>query len=310
MFFTVFLTYSHFEGSNRAKSFEETHAPTDIKRLRIGHLDEVIKDELNKKGYKISLNDINIPVYTPHSHKILNVKVKGTKTYYNKVKSGVKETVSDVLKTRGYDAYTIKVSREKKNRPDSVDQKNELKINEEQKKYKELSNDISRVVEKYKMKIVFLTMDSKAITIELVGPKQDYIKTKKDILNQIKSVVQSSGFRDCIIKVRNIENNGDDKSQSEIKDLKWNEHIFPVILEEMMSKKAYHVYGFAYSFHPEPLQIIIKTSVMSKAPQAKELKQEIVRNIHTMLQSKYLAQWVDHEPYKVIVRGKDYKNIE
>ncbi|MFZ3589130.1 DUF4030 domain-containing protein [Bacillus sp. DJP31] len=76
-----------------------------------------------------------------------------------------------------------------------------------------------------------------------------------------------------------------------------------------MGKKEYKVTGFAYSFHPAPLQIIIKTSIKSSDENANELVAKIEASIEEFLTSAALEKINDNEPYEIIVRGKDKQRL-
>ncbi|MBM6618254.1 DUF4030 domain-containing protein [Bacillus sp. RD4P76] len=85
--------------------------------------------------------------------------------------------------------------------------------------------------------------------------------------------------------------------------------MFPVIIDGMMGKKEYEVTGFAYSFHPSPLQIILKTSIKSTDKDAKERAAKVEQTVEEFLKSDELKDVVKTYPYKIVVRSKDKKQI-
>ncbi|MGE7186226.1 DUF4030 domain-containing protein [Peribacillus sp. NPDC006672] len=64
-------------------------------------------DELEEKGYKISGTGIS---YKPK--KEVDVRVEGSDDYFNEVKDDIEKTAQAILKSKGYDAYSVKVSKE------------------------------------------------------------------------------------------------------------------------------------------------------------------------------------------------------
>ncbi|MDP1420382.1 DUF4030 domain-containing protein [Peribacillus simplex] len=84
----------------------------------IGNL---IFDELEEKGYKISGTGI---AYKPK--KEVEVRIEGSDHYFNEVKDDIERTVKGILKSKGYDAYSVKVSKEQ----------NDYVLNGEEKKEK------------------------------------------------------------------------------------------------------------------------------------------------------------------------------
>ncbi len=67
----------------------------------------LIFDELEEKGYKINGTGIE---YKPK--KELEVRIEGSDEYFNGVKDDIEKTVKGILKSKGYDAYSVKVSKE------------------------------------------------------------------------------------------------------------------------------------------------------------------------------------------------------
>lgn len=67
--------------------------------------------------------------------------------------------------------------------------------------------------------------------------------------------------------------------------------------------------GFAYSFHPAPLQIIIKTSIKVSDKDADEKVRIIEETINEFLSSEDIQSKIDGEPYEIIIRSKDQQRI-
>ncbi|MED3690944.1 DUF4030 domain-containing protein [Peribacillus butanolivorans] len=133
-----------------------------------------------------------------------------------------------------------------------------------------------------------------------------------DVPNTEKTIEEIKEITNEILRAKNIESysikiNKIDLVQRE-KEAKWDE-IFPAIYDGLSAKKEYKVTGFAYSFHPAPLQIIIKTSINSSDKDAPEKVHIIEKTINEFLNSKEIKGKIDGEPYKIIIRSKDKQKI-
>ena len=99
------------------------------------------------------------------------------------------------------------------------------------------------------------------------------------------------------------------KSESAIRDQQW-QPIFEAVREE--TNKKYEEYrGFAYSFHPEPLQIIIKTDLNTPkwfSHSNKKVKQ-ITEYVDKIIELKRDELSIEEIPYKIIIRDKNDNNI-
>ncbi|WP_408011422.1 DUF4030 domain-containing protein [Pseudalkalibacillus sp. A8] len=85
----------------------------------------LINDELKEKGYNIGSIGIR---YQPK--KVIEVSIEGSDDYYKEVKDDVEKIVKGILKSRGYDAYSLNVNKfvAKKDYVLKVANTNEFKI--------------------------------------------------------------------------------------------------------------------------------------------------------------------------------------
>lgn len=93
------------------------------------------------------------------------------------------------------------------------------------------------------------------------------------------------------------------RSESEIRDMKWHP-IFRSIMQET-DKQFHEVTGFASSFHPKPLEIIIKTSLSGKESSSKRSAEKIEEYVKQVIQIRRKELSVKKIPYEVIVRSKE-----
>ncbi|MDM5333864.1 hypothetical protein QUF56_11555 [Ureibacillus composti] len=99
------------------------------------------------------------------------------------------------------------------------------------------------------------------------------------------------------------------KSENQIRDQEW-QPIFTSIMDE--TKKEFGEYrGFAYSFHPEPLQIIIKTDLEKPKwfwNSNKQAKQ-ITNYVEKIIELKREELSIKEIPYEIIIRDKNNKKM-
>lgn len=145
-----------------------------------------------------------------------------------------------------------------------------------------------------------LTIDpSKGIIIEVINGE---LINKNEIEKLIASSVYSNTNMNLKVLIK-------EKSKSKIKDQEW-QPVFSAIRDE--TKKQFKEYrGFAYSFHPEPLQIIIKTDL--EKPKGfwqynKKVKQ-LMYYVDKIIELKKEELSIEEIPYEVIIRDKNNKKL-
>ena len=138
------------------------------------------------------------------------------------------------------------------------------------------------------------------IIVVIQGTNVD-LDESKEIEELIAWKILSKSNIDLDVKLQKI-------SESTIRDQEW-QPIFEAIRVET-EKKFEEYRGFAYSFHPKPLQIIIKTDLNtpkwfwnSKANQITEYVDKIIELKREELSIKEL-------PYEIIIRDKNNKKIK
>lgn len=98
------------------------------------------------------------------------------------------------------------------------------------------------------------------------------------------------------------------KMKNQARDESWGP-VFSSIIEET-SKKYKEYRGFAYSFYPEPLQIIIKTDLLkSKSRNPDEKVTEIVEYVEALIDKKTEEIGIEKVAFQVIVRDKNNKSL-
>ncbi|MBX0356937.1 hypothetical protein [Halobacillus sp. Nhm2S1] len=82
------------------------------------------------------------------------------------------------------------------------------------------------------------------------------------------------------------------------------------IAQAMMESEEYPVTGFAYSFHPYPLQIKIKTSLDHPSESSMEIAEEMREEIDLFIQTGEKTTPIRDDKYEVYVLSKDKINIK
>ncbi|MCR8849381.1 DUF4179 domain-containing protein [Rossellomorea sp. SC111] len=139
---------------------------------------------------------------------------------------------------------------------------------------------------------------TKTATIKVAFNKTNNTKhVTENLTNKLEEAFQKENIQDLAIKIKK-------RSKSEIWDEEW-QPIFTSIME-VSSDKFTEVNGFAYSFHPAPLEIIIKTSLpKNEKNKAKEINDYVKQIID--VKKKELS--VEDIPYKIIIRDKKHKQM-
>ncbi|MFC9600991.1 DUF4030 domain-containing protein [Peribacillus butanolivorans] len=247
----------------------------------------LIFDELEEKGYKISGTGTS---YSPH--KIFHVTLEGSDGYYNEVKDEVKKTVREILKSKGYDAYSVEVTKVRKD---------DVLSNEEMKEKTILENEVTKKLNQLEYKFDFVQTDptEKTIFINIDGSRKYYNTIQKDVEKTASDVAILNNYKDYKINV----------TRTAIRIVKADKgsQITSAINEGLMSKKEFKVTGVGYK--EKPLSFIISTSILSSDPEALALGTEIESMIVEFLKTEEISTILGKEPYEIIVKSKDKKKI-
>lgn len=253
-------------------------------------LNQTILRILEEKGYHIS----GLGGNSGH----LYITIDGSEQYFQDVREEVEEIAVNIIKEKEYDGYKIVVERQ-------LDQVPDTSISER-------DQAISEALEESYNHLIELNFNVLTHGYSYAAPNSDKVIVHVDIANTEKRIEELKKVINDCFKAKNIDSysikiNKINLSQKE-KEAKWNE-IFPVIIEGLTAKKEYKVTGFAYSFHPAPLQIIIKTSINDSDKDADEKVRIIEETINEFLNSEEIQSKIGGDPYTIIIRGKDKQRI-
>ena len=143
------------------------------------------------------------------------------------------------------------------------------------------------------------TNPNNEIVIEIQETKEG-LKKIEEIEELIAQKMLSQSNMELGFKIRK-------KSKSAILNQEW-QPILDAIREET-EKKFTEYRGFAYSFHPEPLQIIIKTNIDSPKwfSNSDKKANQMTKYVDKIIQLKREEHSIEEISYEIIIRDKENK---
>jgi phosphoribosylformylglycinamidine (FGAM) synthase PurS component len=258
-------------------------------------VDQVLYEELNRKGYKIGGTGYRV------DGKVYSVSIEGSEAYVNKVKEDVKNIAEDILISRGYDDYKIEVIQAPKRDTTPTNDPREQLSDTAMEVVNETTNQLKK--QNYSIETIgvgFASPDVDNLTIDITVP--DTEKRTEDIKKAVFEGLAAKNINNAEIKFHTVN-----LKEQEIEG-KWTSKILPVIWEGLGNKKEYYTKGFSYSFKDGKFTIIIKTS--AEEADAKALAEKIKAAVKDFLNSDDLKSIVNNQPYDVIVKDKHGKTIE
>ncbi|GGH76781.1 hypothetical protein JOD43_001200 [Pullulanibacillus pueri] len=252
-----------------------------------------IFDTLKHKGFKIESAGINY-----QGKKELSVDVGGSEAYYNDVKADIKEMVMNILHSRNYDDFSVKVS-QYKNFDSDISESDKRK---EQQTEKLLTAMMQAFQKHHISQQTIGVMNNKyerSINFEVPNTASPYeISELKKVVND---VVENLNMKRFDIKIDKY-----DVAKRE-QDYRWGD-IISMMTDELVGKKVYKTTGMAYTVHPSP-EVIVKTSVKSTDPEAKSFGQQLEKVVDHFLKSNDMKTKIKGDHYKIIIRSKDKKQL-
>ncbi|MBM7584625.1 hypothetical protein JOC86_001162 [Bacillus pakistanensis] len=247
----------------------------------------VIHEKLRKKGYNVSGVGISY-----NGKKEIEIWIDGSNTYFDTIKGDVEKITKDILQSKDYDAYTVKVSKHKERKIDmSVEERNSLK------KDAELLDDVDNLRGKYHFEQLSLSSSRKVVNIDI----PDTEKRTEEIKREVKSILWSKTKEEYTVKLKKIN------MKKREQDKRWME-ILNIVDEDLLGKKEYMVRMVGYSVHPEPeIQAFITLS--SSDRNAKKFAQQLEKVIDDFLKSEQMKSRVKNDPYHITIYSKDDKII-
>jgi Domain of unknown function (DUF4179) len=151
----------------------------------------------------------------------------------------------------------------------------------------------------YESEGISISRDKKIFTITIAESKDKFEKIKNNLEDNIQRALDEESdlqYKVVVDRVPQIK-----KTESD-----WYP-IFDSIMNET-NKNFTEVRGFAYSFHPQPLQIIIKTS-LRKGKEGKDQAAVIEEYAHKVTEIKRKEMGLEKIPYIIIIRDQKHDKL-
>ncbi|MBD8136132.1 DUF4030 domain-containing protein [Bacillus sp. CFBP 13597] len=242
----------------------------------------LISEELRAKGYKKTGVGVSFP------KKEIEIAIQGSEKYFDDVKSDVDDITKDILKSKGYDAYTVKVSR--------YTERVDVPHSEEDKKQLEILLSLDKASEKYKLLGIGI-LAQKIVEVEI----PDTEKRTDEIEQYVQNIIQLKTNDQYTVKSKKVN------MKKREQEGRWSD-ILDTVSEDLLGKKDYNVRMVGYSVHPEPeIQMFITLSRSDE--NAKAFAQQLEKIIDDFLQSEQMKSRVKNDPYHITIFDKDDKII-
>ncbi|MFJ7970886.1 hypothetical protein [Psychrobacillus sp. NPDC096389] len=293
MAWVIILSFLFVHSQHKELTLAESMAETKKEQQKMESLLTEIQQSLEHQNYD------EVGLSFSFQEHLLTVQVKD-QAFLDQNEKKIKALINDIAKEKKIDSFKIQL--------ESLETYHA--ISEEDKKLNDLVNEVSKIVSEslhekgYYINAMMIDprTPNPSIEIRIEETEEYYDKVKDDIQQLVSNAVFSKTKINFQVKITR-------KSENDIRDEKW-QPIFSTIREET-EKKFEEYEGFAYSFHPEPLQIIIKTDLQkSKWPWNSNKKaKQIVKYVDEIIELKREELSVEVLPYKVIIRGKNNKQV-
>ncbi|MDI2589175.1 hypothetical protein OR571_19245 [Psychrobacillus sp. NEAU-3TGS] len=289
----VILAFLFVQSQNDEKTLAESMAETKKEHQKVEEFLMELNQTLEHKDFG------EIGTTFSYEGRLLTLQVTD-QAFIDQNEKLLKTLVQDIAKENKLNAINIQL--EVSNWSGSM--------SEEDKKINELINEVSTISAEllnekgysFNAMMVDPRKSNPYVDIRIDETKTYDDEAKGEIQQLISSAIFSKTNMNFDVKITR-------KSENDIRDEKW-QPIFDAIREET-DKKFDEYKGFAYSFHPEPLQIIIKTDIPNSkwAWISNKKVEQIETYVHDIIELKREELAVEELPYEVIIRGKDHKRL-
>jgi hypothetical protein len=246
---------------------------------------QTIADELREE-YQVDGVGMS---YNPK--KEFTVAVTGSEEYYSSVKGEIKKRVEDLLASRGYDAFTIKVYRQE---PYVSTPEQEM----DEQSTRELLTVVQEGLKDYDFDILTFggSYTDERKSVELDIPKTE---TRTEELEEIViRLVQDQGMEKVEVSFNKID------MEKQEQQIRW-QPVITTISEGLMGRKEYEIKGVGYSNHPSPMTVFVTLQVPASDSEAKDLAAETEKTVNEFIQSEEAKEAVQDDRYKIVIYSKD-----
>ncbi|WP_226036287.1 DUF4030 domain-containing protein [Aquibacillus saliphilus] len=257
---------------------------------------KIVSDELKEQGYQVQgVSDSAYP------DKIIYVSIDGTDQYYDDVKDQVKDKTEEILGESNYDAFSVEIEKFKEHRniEPNLDEKSKQYMEETEVLMEAISERLD--AEGFEITTFGVTHNQFDHYVQLDIPDNE--PRNGELKQLIEEVIGQHDFGDFEVKLN--------KYNEERRDLEMavSSKVIGPLHEALRAREEFHTKGMAYSFHPAPLQIIVKTTVKSTDKDAKEFAADLETTVEKFLATEEIKKVMKDEPYKIIIRSSNQKKL-
>ena len=250
---------------------------------------DLISAELDKEGFLVYGIDT---IYKPK--KEVRIRLADDEGYDNKAKKEVEKIAEQILKSKGYNAYSINVG--------IFVREEEYTLSKEEKKDIEvLENGLLEEFNEKNYKFTSLSVNpvDRKISVNIGKSREYYEEIRDKVELTAIDILKSRDYTGYDIEITNVIVKVQQSGKSAL--------IEPSLSDALLSKKEYKVTGI--SFTDNPLKFYIRTSIMSNDSNAKKEGEKLNVMINEFFETPEIEQILDNDPYEVIIYSKDKKRI-
>ncbi|MRG88342.1 DUF4030 domain-containing protein [Salinibacillus xinjiangensis] len=225
------------------------------------------------------------------------VRVNESDKYIQTHKEEIVKMVEDELTNHNFNGYSVKVERVRPSPKPDISKEDQ-----------ELVAEIDKVMAAIRKKLEHSDYHLSGFGIDAdkeISMEVPYNKDTNKLRELIQAALDEGNYHDYTINIKRIDR---DEMEKREQDQRWAKaRIY--IYEALKEKEHLDVTGFAYSNHPLPMTIIIKTSIHPWSFQKDEKVGEIEKLVEEFLSSKQAEPYVKDDPYKLVIRDKNHDDI-
>jgi hypothetical protein len=266
---------------------------------KIPYLNQVFKTEPITTAImnKLKNNGYNISSMGTTGKKI-EIGIGGSDGYFQDVQKDVKKIALEDLKSRNYDAYTVKVFKD--NSTDEKPSQEILMKIEESGKISESLKQALKISDDYSIQVTPTgnSNDELLIYIEIPNTEKNLEAIKEVAQNAIKEITDKN-FKLEFLK---IDLNTKDQEN------RWGRVVY-TIYRGLLSKKEYQVKDVYHTSKHHLMSINIETTISSANANTKQLGMKIENTVEEFLKSEVAREFIKDDEYQIIVYSKEKQKI-
>ncbi|WP_456272531.1 DUF4030 domain-containing protein [Bacillus sp. AK031] len=249
---------------------------------------EVVSEELRGK---YDVDGIGMS-YAPK--KEFHVTVVGSEDYYNSVKDDIEEQVEEILASRGYDAFKVKVSMPL-NRGHEIDHERDAEFARMSDKLMQATQEKLKAYEDSILSFGTSFNDNKLAVEMDISNTETRTAEIEEIIQEIANEQQ---LGEVPVNFHKID------MEKREQEGRWSP-IISTIGEGMMARKEFKVKGIGYSNHPAPMTVFVTLSLPASDKEAKEYAEKAEKMVVEFIESEEAEEAVQDDPYKVVIYSKE-----